>query len=292
MLDVIINLFKCMDMPRPNLLGLDCKPKRKTRELLREIAKKDKNVKLIFNTRNFGQWSSPYWALQQSKGEAAILIVADLQDPPNLIEDFLRFWEEGYKTVIGIKKGSEGSKLSFFIRKVFYKLVNKFSDIDLYEGFMGFGLYDRKVIEIFKQFNTPEPYLRGIVADISLKVKKVHYTHEVRKSGKTKNDLYTLLDLASTAFTSYTKTPLRIISIFAFIFSIISFSIGIFYTMYKIIFWDNFTTGVAPIIILISVFFSFIFIFLGILAEYIGSINIKFRKAPIVIEEERINFEK
>ena len=271
---------------------IDNKSNDKTRELLREIAKKDKNVKLIFNTRNFGQWASPYWALQQSKGEAGILIVADLQDPPNLIEDFLRFWEEGYKTVIGIKKGSEGSKLSFFIRKFFYKLVNKFSDIDLYEGFMGFGLYDRKVIEIFKQFNTPEPYLRGIVADISLKVKKVHYTHEVRKSGKTKNDLYTLLDLASTAFTSYTKTPLRIISIFAFIFSIISFSIGIFYTMYKIIFWDNFTTGVAPIIILISVFFSFIFIFLGILAEYIGSINIKFRKAPIVIEEERINFEK
>ena len=270
---------------------IDNKSTDRTREILREIAKKDKNVKLIFNTRNFGQWASPYWALQQSKGEAAILIVADLQDPPELINDFLNHWQNGYKTVIGIKNKSQEEKLPHFLKKIFYKLVNKFSDIELYEGFMGFGLYDRKVIEIFKQFNTPEPYLRGIVADISLKVKKVYYTHESRKSGKTKNNFYTLIDLASTAFTSYTKTPLRIISIFAFTFSIISFSIAVFYTLYKIIFWKSFITGMAPIIILISVFFSFIFIFLGIIAEYIGSINTKFRKAPIVLEEERVNFE-
>ena len=152
---------------------IDNKSTDRTREILREIAKKDKNVKLIFNTRNFGQWASPYWALQQSKGEAAILIVADLQDPPELINDFLNHWQNGYKTVIGIKNKSQEAKLPHFLKKIFYKLVNKFSDIELYEGFMGFGLYDRKVIEIFKQFNTPEPYLRGIVADISLKVKKV-----------------------------------------------------------------------------------------------------------------------
>ncbi len=270
---------------------IDNKSTDKTRELLREIAKKDKNVKLIFNTRNFGQWASPYYALQQSNGDAAILIVADLQDPPDLIDEFLKHWEEGYKTVVGIKNDTEGNKISFYLRKLFYKLINKFSNIELFENFMGFGLYDKEVIKILKQFNEPEPYLRGIIADINIKVKKVSYTHKKRLVGKTKNNIISLIDLGLVAFTSYSKFPLRIISIFAFLFAIISMTIGIFYTVYKLLYWDSFSTGTAPLILIISVFFSLTFVFLGIIAEYINSINTSSKTKPLVIEEERINFE-
>ena len=156
---------------------------------------------------------------------------------------------------------------------------------------MGFGLYDRKVINILKKFNEPEPYLRGIIADINLKVKKIHYTHQQRTVGKTKNSIISLVDLALVAFTAYSKFPLRIISIFAFMFSFISLLIGLVYTIYKLLYWDTFATGIAPLILILSVFFSLTFIFLGIIAEYINSINTRFSARPLVVEEERINFE-
>ena len=270
---------------------IDNKSEDNTRNILREISSVDKNVKVIFNTRDYGQWASPFYALQQSDGDAAVLLVADLQDPPELLDEFLKFWEQGYKTVIGIKENTEGSKLSFYLRKLFYKLINKFSKIELFENFMGFGLYDRKVLNIFKKFNEPEPYLRGIIADINFKVKKVNYTHKERTVGKTKNSIISLIDLALVAFTAYSKFPLRIISIFAFIFSFISLLIGTIYIVYKLLYWDTFATGIAPLIFIMSVFFSLTFIFLGIIAEYINSINTRFRARPLVIEEERINFE-
>ena len=258
--------------------------------ILRQIAQNDKNVKVILNSRNFGQWASPFYALQQCSGDAAILLVADLQDPVELIIKFLEHWEEGYKTVIGVKINTDGSKISFNIRKIFYKTINKFSNVDLYENFMGFGLYDKDVLKKLKYFNDPEPYLRGIIADINLKVKKVEYTHLKRISGKTKNDITSLIDMGLTSFTAYSKSPLRLITIFAFFFAAISFSIGFFYLIYKLFFWFTFDTGIAPLIILISIFFSFIFIFLGIIAEYLNSINQKTNHRLLVVEEERINF--
>ena len=270
---------------------IDNKSEDNTRKILREISNEDKNVKIIFNTRNYGQWASPFYALQQSNGDAAVLLVADLQDPPELLNEFLKFWEQGYKTVVGIKNNTEGSKLSYYFRKIFYKLINKFSKIELFENFMGFGLYDRKVINILKKFNEPEPYLRGIIADINLKVKKIHYTHQQRTVGKTKNSIISLVDLALVAFTAYSKFPLRIISIFAFMFPFISLLIGLVYTIYKLLYWDTFATGIAPLILILSVFFSLTFIFLGIIAEYINSINTRFSARPLVVEEERINFE-
>lgn len=270
---------------------IDNKSEDNTRNILRELSSIDKNVKVIFNTRDYGQWASPFYALQQSNADAAVLLVADLQDPPELLDEFLKSWEQGYKTVIGIKKNTDGSKLSFFLRKMFYKLINKFSSIELFENFMGFGLYDKEVLNIFKKFNEPDPYLRGIVADINLKVKKIHYTHRNRTVGKTKNNIISLIDLALIAFTSYSKFPLRIISFFAFIFSCISFLFGVAYIIYKLLYWNTFATGIAPIIFITSVFFSLTFIFLGIIAEYINSINTRIKARPLVIEEERINFE-
>ena len=213
-----------------------------------------------------------------------------MQDPLELINKFLMHWEEGYKTVIGVKINTQGSKISFNIRKIFYKTINKFSNIELYENFMGFGLYDKDVLIKLKHFNDPEPYLRGIVADINLKVKKVEYTHLKRVNGKTKNSVTSLIDMGLIGFTAYSKSPLRLITIFAFLFSLISFSIGIFYLIYKLFFWFTFDTGIAPLIILITIFFSFIFIFLAIIAEYLNYINQKTNHRPLVIEEERINF--
>ena len=270
---------------------IDNKSSDNTRDILKKLAKEDKNIKVIFNSRNYGQSASPFYALQQSKGDAAIMIVADLQDPPELIKDFIKEWEKGFKTVIGIKNKSKGNKLAHCIKTFFYRTINKFSEIELYKNFMGFGLYDKKVINLLKEFNEPEPYLRGIIADINLKVKKIEYTVQNRSHGKTKNNYLSLMDLGLTAFTSYSKFPIRLITIFSFIFAVISLLTGVFYFIYKILYWDTFALGIAPLIIILSVFFSLTFIFLGIMAEYIGAINTRFRNKPTVIEEERINFE-
>ena len=270
---------------------IDNKSSDNTRDILKKLAKEDKNIKVIFNSRNYGQSASPYYALQQSKGDAAIMIVADLQDPPELIKDFIKEWEKGFKTVIGIKNKSKGNKLAHCIKTFFYRTINKFSEIELYKNFMGFGLYDKKVINLLKEFNEPEPYLRGIIADINLKVKKIEYTVQNRSHGKTKNNYLSLMDLGLTAFTSYSKFPIRFITIFSFIFAVISLFTGVFYFIYKILYWDTFALGIAPLIIILSIFFSLTFIFLGIMAEYIGAINTRFRSKPTVIEEERINFE-
>jgi len=270
---------------------IDNKSSDNTRDILKKLAKEDKNIKVIFNSRNYGQSASPYYALQQSKGDAAIMIVADLQDPPELIKDFIKEWEKGFKTVIGIKNKSKGNKLAHCIKTFFYRTINKFSEIELYKNFMGFGLYDKKVINLLKEFNEPEPYLRGIIADINLKVKKIEYTVQNRSHGKTKNNYLSLMDLGLTAFTSYSKFPIRLITIFSFIFAVISLLTGVFYFIYKILYWETFALGIAPLIIILSIFFSLTFIFLGIMAEYIGAINTRFRNKPTVIEEERINFE-
>ena len=270
---------------------IDNKSDDNSRNILRKLADEDKNIKVIFNTRNYGQDASPFHALQQSKGDAAILIVADLQDPPELIKDFIKEWEKGYKTVIGIKNKSKGSKLAHCIKKIFYKTINKFSDIELYQNFMGFGLYDKQVIELLKDFNEPNLYLRGVISDINLKVKKIEYTHQIRSHGETKNNYLSLIDLGLVAFTAYSKFPIRFITIFSFFFSLISFFIGIFYFIYKILYWNTFATGLAPLIITLTMFFCLTFLFLGIIAEYIGAINSRNRTKPTVIEEERINFE-
>jgi len=288
---VVKKLFQNYKNYELELVFIDNKSTDNTREILRRIAKEDKQVKLIFNARNYGQWASPFHALKNSTADATILLVADLQDPPELINDFIKAWEQGYKTVIGIKENTEGSKLSYFLRKNFYRLINNLSDVELYENFMGFGLYDKQVIKLFKSFKDPEPYFRGIIAEINLKVKKINYTHKIRKTGKSKNNILTLFIMALTAFTSYSKFPLRLIVFFAFSFALISFLSSLFYLIYKLIYWEYFVTGMAPVIIFTSVFLSIIFIFLGIIAEYINSINEKLKDKPLVIEEERINFE-
>lgn len=270
---------------------IDNASKDKTVLILKEIAKEDKNVKIIVNARNFGHIRSPFHALLLANGDAVISIVADLQDPPPMIVDFIKKWEEGYKIVVGVKKQSEESPIMFRIRKGYYKFIGKLSEIEMIKDFTGFGLYDKKVIEILREINDPYPYFRGLIAEIGFEAAKIEYTQPARKWGITKNNFYTLYDMAMLGLTNHSKVPLRLATMLGFAMSLLSLLVAFGYFIYKLVFWESFTLGVAPIVIGLFFFSSVQLFFLGIVGEYIGSIYTQVLKRPLVIEKERINFD-
>jgi glycosyltransferase involved in cell wall biosynthesis len=259
--------------------------------ILKDIAKSDKNVKIIINSRNFGHIKSPFYGLLQAKGDAVILFVADLQDPVSLIPEFVKQWENGYKTVVGVKKTSEENRLMFTIRKLYYRLINKLSNIDLIDNFNGFGLYDRKVIDILKTINDPYPYFRGLIAEISLDIYKIEYDQLSRKKGITKNNFYTLYDIGMLGIISHSIVPIRIATFAGFTLSAISLLIALGYLTLKLLFWNTFIFGIAPILIGLFFFSSVLLFFIGILGEYIASIQNYVKKRDLVIEKERVNFD-
>lgn len=262
-----------------------------TWRILKAIAAQDKNVKIIRNTRNFGHIRSPQHALYQASGDAVIGIVADLQDPPEMIVDLIRKWEEGYPVVLGVKAASEEAGLMFWVRKQYYKLVNRLSGVETYENCTGFGLYDRKVIDIVKQFDDPYPYFRGMVAEIGFPHFEIPYHQPVRKRGITKNNFYTLYDTAMLAITNLSKVPLRLVTFSGFAGALLSVLVSLAYLVYKLLFWRSFSVGVAPLVIGLFFFMSIQMLFMGIVGEYIGTIHTLVQKRPLVIERERINFE-
>ena len=262
-----------------------------TFEILKRLAKTDKRVKIIRNARNFGHIRSPFHGLIQAKGQAVISLCADFQDPPEMIVDFLKKWEEGYKIVVGIKTHSEESPLMFKVRKLYYGLMSKISEVRHIDNFTGFGLYDKAVIDILSRIDDPYPYFRGLIADIGFEMAKVEYIQPARKRGITKNNFYTLYDMAMLGLTNYSKVPLRIATFAGFIMSIASLFVAFLYLVYKLVFWDWFTVGMAPIVIGLFFMFSMQLFFLGILGEYIGSIHTKILRRPLVVEEERVNFD-
>jgi len=264
----------------------------RSREILRKIASDDPNVKVIFNTRNFGHIRSPLHAIYQAKGDAIISIVADFQDPPEMIPEFLKKWEEGYKIVIGIKKKSKESLLMFTLRKIFYSVLNKFSEIELVKNFTGFGLYDRSFIDIVREINDPYPYFRGLIPELGLRRHEIEYVQPKRHKGKSNQSFITLYDMAMLGFVNYSKIPLRMASFTGFSIAIVSLLVAIGYFIYKLIFWDQFRLGLAPLIIGLFFFSSVQLIFIGIIGEYVGSIftQIQHKDRPLVIEKERINF--
>jgi len=262
----------------------------RTVDILRDIAAKDVNVKVIVNSRNFGHIRSPFHGLLQATGDAVISIVADLQDPPAMIADFIKKWEEGYKIVVGVKKQSRESRWMFWIRKLFYCVIGKLSEIRQIPNFTGFGLYDRHVMDILRQMEDPYPYFRGLICEIGYDIAEIEYTQPVREKGRTKNSFYALFDMALLGITNHSKVPLRIASMFGFIVSIISAFLGFIYFLYKLAFWDRFTLGLAPLIIGLFFFASVQLFFIGVIGEYIGSIHTQVKKRPLVIEKERINF--
>ena len=259
--------------------------------ILRELAAADKRVKVIVNTRNFGHVRSPYYALLQARGDVVMSCVADLQDPPELIPQFVRKWEEGYKVVIGIKQGSRESWLMNRTRKFYYWLVGSLSsDVELVHNFTGFGLYDREVVEQFRSTDEQYPYFRGLVCDFGYERAEIPYIQPARTQGVTKNNFFSLYDIAMLGITNHSKVPLRIATMAGFVISMLSLLVAFGYLIAKLMFWNELQLGTAPLLIGIYFFGAVQLFFIGLLGEYIGAIHTQVHKRPLVVEKERINF--
>jgi glycosyltransferase involved in cell wall biosynthesis len=262
----------------------------KTIDFLREACLKDKNLKVIINRRNFGYLRSSYYAIMQCTGDAAILISADLQDPPFLIKDFFYHWLDGKKIVLGNKKSSQEGFVINLVRRIFYKFIKKISETKLTESTIGFGLYDREVINSLKQLIDPYPYFRGLITEIGHEILLVEYSQPIRKKGKSKFNFLSMYDIAITGIVKHSKLPIRIFTISGFILSILSLLVALTYFFLKLVSWYDFSGGIAPILIGMFVIASFQIFFLGLIGEYILSIHTQVRNIPLVFEKERINF--
>lgn len=251
---------------------------------------KNSKIKLIVNMRNYGHIRSPFYGLQQTNSSATILLASDLQDPPELIYDLVKKWDEGYKLVLCTKPKSDEGFFINRLRKLYYKIMKKFAEFDHIENFTGFGLYDYEVIQRFKEIDDIYPYMRGIVSEIPYKKAYIDFHQPLRKKGKTKNNWLTLVDMALLGMTHSTKLPLRLVTITGLIFSFFSFLTAVGYFIFKILYWDEISFGITPLILGFFVFASLQMLFLGIIGEYISSINTKMNKKKIVEERERINF--
>lgn len=261
-----------------------------TQNLIENICAKNSRIKAIFNAKNFGQFNSPYYGLLQTSGDCTILLAADFQDPIEMIPKFIEEWENGYKIVIGIKNKSQENKFIYFLRSCYYKIIKKMSETEQIEHFTGFGLYDKKFIDVLKQLDDPSPFLRGIVAELGFKRKEIPYEQPKRRAGKTHNNFYSLYDAAMISFTSYTKVGLRLATFVGIAVGFISFIIGVVYLILKLVYWERFAAGTIPILIGMCFLGAIQLFFIGFLGEYILSINVRVKNRPLVIEERRINF--
>lgn len=262
-----------------------------TVKLLKDIAAEDKRVKIIVNSRNFGHMRSPVHGIFAAEGDVVISLVADLQDPPEMIPKFIAQWENGYDIVVAIKKTSEENSLMFKIRETYYGLLSKLSEVQIFKNFTGFGLYDKKVINALKKIEDPYPFFRGMIAEVGFNVKKLDYDQPVRIKGITKNNFYTLYDIGILGIINNSKIPLRLAVFFGFFMSFMSFLIGVVYFIIKLLYWDEMVVGIAPLIIGGSFAFSILLFFIGIIGEYIGAIYTQVLNRPLVFEKERINFD-
>lgn len=258
---------------------------------IKEKAAEDKHIKLIVNARNFGHVRSPYHAILQTNGDACILIASDLQDPPEMIAEFIKKWEQGYKVVLAVKPESEESSLMFLFRKAYYRFVTRISEVPLIQNATGAGLFDRVVVDILRKINDPYPYFRGLLCEIGFPIAVVPFKQPRRRRGITKNNFYTLYDIAMLGITNHSKIPLRLMAMSGFVLSFLSLVVALCFLVAKLLFWNSFQLGTAPILIGIFFFGAVQTFFIGLLGEYIGSIHTKVRNMPLVIEMERVNFE-
>jgi polyisoprenyl-phosphate glycosyltransferase len=262
----------------------------RTVEVLREIAAVDPNVKVIVNTRNFGHIRSPFHGLLQSQGDATIMLAADFQDPPELMPEMVRKWEEGHKIVVGIKERSHENPLMFLVRRFYYWTVEQLAEIKMINNMTGFGIYDRVVVDAFREIDDPYPYMRGLVPYVGYEWVGIPYTQPRRRSGVSKNNLYTLYDMAMLGVTNHSKIPLRLAAMLGFLLSGIFLLIALGYLVAKLLFWNEFSLGLAPLVIGLFLFASVQLFFIGIIGEYIGAIHTQVQRRPRVLEKERINF--
>jgi len=274
------------------IIFIDNHSKDNTRLFLRQLCGDNQKIKAIFNARNFGQIRSPVYGLKQAKGDCVIRMCADFQDPVEMIPKFVREWEKGWKIDNENKKSSKEKKMMYWIRTIYYKLIRKITDIDHIEHFTGFGLYDKAFVDVVRDLHDPMPYLRGIIAELGFDYMAIPYEQQKRKAGKSKNNFYSLYDYAMIGITSYSKVVLRMATFVGFIVGGISFLAGIIYFILKLLYWDRFSAGMAPL--LIGVFFlgSMQLFFIGFLGEYVLSINTRVLDRPLVVEELRLNFDE
>ena len=274
------------------IIFIDNHSKDSTQMKLRQLCRENKRIKAIFNARNFGQMRSPVHGLKQATGDCVIRMCADFQDPVEMIVQFVREWEQGHKIVIGVKKASKEKRIMYWIRACYYKLIRKITDIDHIEQFTGFGLYDKAFVDVVRSLHDPMPYLRGIIAELGFDYKAIPYVQQKRRAGKSKNNFYTLYDYAMVGITSYSKVVMRLATFLGFSVAALSFLAGIFYLVLKIMYWYRFSAGIAPMLIGIFFLGALQLFFIGFLGEYVLSINTRVLDRPLVVEEERLNFEK
>jgi len=289
---VIATLEKDLPEYDYEILFIDNCSKDKTREKLILLCSRNKKIKAIFNTKNFGQFNSPYYGLCQTTGDCTICLCADFQDPIDMIPKFVHEWENGYKIVCGIKTSSKENKIMYFLRGVYYKAIKKMSEVEQIEQFTGFGLYDKSFIQVLRDLKDPTPFLRGIVAELGPERKEIPYEQQERRAGKTSNNWYRLYDAAMLSFTSYTKIGLRLATFIGFGLSAVSVVIAIIYFILKLLHWNDFPAGMTPILLGVFVIGSMQLFFIGLLGEYIMNMNARLMNRPLVIEQERINFDE
>jgi glycosyltransferase involved in cell wall biosynthesis len=285
------DLFANLPQYRYEHIIIDNNSTDRTVEILRDIAARDPHVKVIVNARNFGHLRSPQHALLEAQGDAVVVLLSDLQDPPELIFEFIQEWEAGYRIVVAVKSTSEENSLMYKLRSAYYKTVARLTDVNVLEHFTGFGLYDRQVMEILRNdFRDPYPYFRGQIAEIGFPQKIVQYNQKRRIRGITKNNFYTLYDMAMLGITNLSKVPLRLVIFGGFVCAGLSLLAAFAYLLAKLIFWNSFQLGLAPTMIGLFFLGSVQLISLGIIGEYVGSIHTTVQNRPLVTEKERINF--
>lgn len=291
MSEAIVGLFESeLNGYEYEIIFIDNDSKDNSQNLIRKVCIKNRNIKAIFNAKNFGQFNSPYYGMLNSTGDCTVHLCCDFQDPVELIPDMVRAWENGNKIVVMQKSHSEERKIMYFLRTCYYKLIRRFSDVEQIEHFTGFGLYDRSFIDVLRRLNDPIPFLRGIVAELGYDIKIITYTQKRRRAGVSSNNFATLYDAAMLSITSYTKVGLRMATFMGFGVAFVSIIIALVYLVLKVLYWDQFVAGTAPIVVGMFFLGAVIMIFLGLIGEYLISINHRLMNRPLVIEKERINF--
>jgi glycosyltransferase involved in cell wall biosynthesis len=290
LLNRIRNVIAPLDQYDFEIIVIDNCSNDGTQEKIRKLAMQDMRIKAIFNARNFGHIRSPYYGILQSTGVATIYMASDLQDPPEIIPQFIEEWEKGWRLVMAVKPASEGSPVMHFLRKTYYRLIDRISDVSILRDSTGFGLYDRKVLDNLRKINDPYPFLRGLICELGYPIKAIPFIQPRRLGGITKNNFYTLFDIAMLGIVSHSKVPIRIAALAGFILGAISILVAIYFLVMKLIFWESFPLGGAPALIGLFFLFGILLFFIGILGEYIGSIHTYIQNRPIVVEKERINF--
>ena len=290
--EALIAMFE-KDLPQYDyeILFIDNDSRDTTRVKLRALCENNKKIKAIFNAKNFGQFNSPYYGILQTEGDCTIPVCADFQDPIDVIPRLVAEWEKGYKIVCAVKTSSKENPVMYFLRSCYYKMIKKLSDVEQIEQFTGFGLYDVRFVDVLRQLDDPTPFLRGIVAELGFRRKEINFEQPQRRAGKTSNNFYRLYDAAMLSITSYTKVGLRMATIFGSFCSAVSMVVAIVYLVMKLMYWDRFLAGMAPLLIGMCFLGSIQIFFIGLVGEYILSINSRVMKRPLVVEEERINFD-